>query len=198
MNRLVAALLALAAPASAFVPSAATAPAKTTALSNNLRDMAAYPDQERQMGDFAAFDRNGAFSRSPRGDMGGDRMYTQDGFDPYSAYGGNFGGSPSEQRRMGGMQGGMGMGPMMGGGYGEPMMGGMNGARADNTMGGFNYSSRVRGYGAGRPFEMDFEMGPEGMGPMGPGGMMDYDEGYGPQGGYGGFEGGDQMSRMGP
>lgn len=104
---------------------------------------------------------------------------------------------------------------MMGGGGGGSGMR-RNGVKADNTMGGFNYSSRNReyadGFGAGpngpmmygpSPFEYEqgmmggggggFEGGFEG-GPMG---GMDFEQGYPQQGGeYGGFEG--DMSRMAP
>lgn len=221
--------LALAPAALAFQPSPPKTARPTVALQNTLRDMASYPDnnanQQRMMGDFEAFDRNGAFSRSPRGGMNGrmdmmygggggrgggggsmsmggppDRMYTRDGFDPYSAFGTSFGMSQSD-RRGGGGYGPRGMdyygepgGMMMGGNDGRSiMMGGeMNGVHNDNTIAGFSYSSRVRERG--------------GPGPMGGGygeydpGMMFYDEGpmmeeygfpEGPDGGYGygGFDG---------
>lgn len=42
-----------------------------TALRNALRDMAAYPDDNKMMSEFEAFDRNGAFSRSPMMQGGG-------------------------------------------------------------------------------------------------------------------------------
>ena len=71
----VASVLALAAAPSALAfqtssststsSSAAAAPT-TSALKNALRDMAAYPDDTKMMSEFEAFDRNGAFSRSPQ------------------------------------------------------------------------------------------------------------------------------------
>mmetsp|Transcript_24097 Transcript_24097/g.43219 ORF Transcript_24097/g.43219 Transcript_24097/m.43219 type:complete len:266 (-) Transcript_24097:267-1064(-) len=257
-------VLALASPAMAFQPSPTTSTRPTTILQNALRDMASYPDGQRQMSEFESFDRNGAFSRSPQGGMGGrpdmmygeqqgmmgggggggnpnpfsrrggsggnDRMYTRDGFDPYSAYGNSFGASQSENRRggggYGGFDGGMNMGQqgMMGGGGGGMMGGGggggMNGVHADNTLGGFSYSSRVREqnhnggreYGGGQGYEYE-GMGGGFDGPM-MGGGMDYEQqGYQQQGGYeqqgypgqngggggyGGFEGGMDMGRMGP
>jgi len=146
-----------------------------------------------------------------------DRMYTRDGFDPYSAYGNSMGMSQSDRR--GGGRGGMGGPPMdyYGGGPDMVMGGGgmnVNGVKADNTMGGFSYSSRNREYenmnmgggppmggegmmggmGGGMPYE--YEQGMMGGGGFdGPMGGMDYDQGgYG--GGYGGFDG--DMSQMGP
>lgn len=258
-------VLALATPALAFQQPSPASPRTSVAALNSLRDMAAFPDDMKMMSEFEAFDRNGAFSRSPQGGMGGrpdmmygngqqgmqggmqgqgmqgggmggnpnpfsrrgggnDRMYTRDGFDPFSAYGSSFGMSQSDNRRGappgggGGMEyfGGPGGGPdmrMMGGG----MNGGMNGVKADNTMGGFSYSSRNREYGYGGPGGgggpygegMPFDGFEEGMGggfdgpmggPMG-GGMeqgMGYEQQQGPPmgGGYGGFDG--DMSRLGP
>mmetsp|Transcript_16884 Transcript_16884/g.29061 ORF Transcript_16884/g.29061 Transcript_16884/m.29061 type:complete len:252 (+) Transcript_16884:97-852(+) len=236
--------LALAPAALAFQPSTGS-DRPSVALQNTLRDMASYPDnnanQQRMMGDFEAFDRNGAFSRSPRGGMNGrpemmyggdgggygggggnpnpfsrrggggmggaDRMYTQDGFDPYSAFGTSFGMSQSDRRVRGGgyegPRGGMdyyGDMMMMGGGTDgrSMMMGGeMNGVHNDNTIAGFSYSSRVRE----RMGERGGPGGPPMMGGGGGGygeydpGMMFYDEpmmgeygypeGGGPDGGYG-------------
>mmetsp|Transcript_3615 Transcript_3615/g.7911 ORF Transcript_3615/g.7911 Transcript_3615/m.7911 type:complete len:280 (-) Transcript_3615:373-1212(-) len=271
-------VLALASPALAFQPSnASTRP--SVALHNTLRDMASYPDAQqgqRMMNDLEAFDRNGAFSRSPQGGMGGrpdmmsqqggmggrpdmmsqqgmmpqqggmggmyggeyggggnpnpfarrgnpnDRMYTQDGFDPYSAYGTSFGTSQSDRRSRG--PGPQGMGyygePGMMGGGGRSMIGGggggPNGVHNDNTIEGFSYSSRVREQrefqgGAGPAWEpgFDYEMGAgfedPMMGQMGGGmgyeGGMEYEQQFpGPNGGggYGGFEGEMDMGRMGP
>lgn len=203
MNTRIASLvLAASAPAAlAFQPSGGNASVRPSlALQMSLRDIASFTDGGRMMGDFEAFDRNGAFSRSPQGGMygrggggmmGPDRMYTRDGFDPFSAYGNSFGMSQSgrhaSSRQYDMMYGGPDM-MMMGGGPG------MNSVRHDNTMGGFDYSSRVREYGAPRPF--DYDMGMGGFdGPMG--GGMDFDQGYGRGGGYGGFDDRD-MSRLGP
>ena len=205
------ATIALAAPAVAFQSPAAKTTRPSVAAQMSLRDIASYPDDMKMMSEFEAFDRNGALSRSPMGGMGGrpdmmyqgggggggynpnpfsrrdnDRMYTRDGFDPYSAYGNSFGMSQSDRRG-----GGRGGGPMDYYGGGPMMMGGgMNGVKADNTMGGFSYSSRNREYGmppmGGMPFE--YEQGMMGGGGFdGPMGDMGYDQGYG--GGYGGFDG---------
>lgn len=231
---LVSVVLALAAaPATAFQPSAAGRQA--SAISANLRDMVSYHDERMDMGmmpeqhQFESFDPNGSYSRSPQGGMGGrpgmmhgggqgggggyggpDRMYTQDGFDPFSAYGNSHGMSRSD-RRGPGPRGGMdpyANGMQMRGGPG-------NRVKADDTMGGFAYSSRHTDYGYGGmgPSEYEyfgdggiddmmggFEQGP---GPMMGGGMdMDYGHGYPRQdqmggGGYGGFDGPD-MGQMGP
>ena len=244
MNSLIALALALTAPAATAFQSSAPPTRPSSTLQNALRDMASYPDDMKMMGDFEAFDRNGAFSRSPQGGMNGrpdrmmpgderhemmmggpngysrrqggdfvERMYTQDGFDPYSAFSQNFGMSQSDRR------GGGGVGPRdeymgMGGPPPPGMMGpggmggGPNNVRADNTMGGFSYSSRVRDYGGpygdmggdmmmGGPQDGGMMMGPQGMGgpqggfdgPMGMGGGMEYDQGYGPMGGGGGYGG---------
>jgi len=134
MNSRVSSLVAvLAAPALAFQPP--TSPVRPSlSLRNTLRDMAAYPDGPGSQAppQFDAFDPRGAFSRSPRGGMEAERMHTQDGFDPFSAYGGQFGMSQSDGRR-----GHMGApGAVMGG---DP-----NGVHDDNTLGGFAYSSRVQ------------------------------------------------------
>lgn len=285
--------LALTAPAVAFQPSnPASARQSAVAHQMALRDIASYPDDMKMMSEFEAFDRNGAFSRSPQGGQGGrsdmnmyqggsgermmgpgpdmyqgqgqgqgqgggmmspnpfsrrgqgqsDRMYTRDGFDPYSAYGESHGMSQSDRRDprgMGGNNGGgmsqsAGRGPqgmgggqqgfyggpdmmMGGGGGGRPMGGGgrMNGVKADNTMGGFSYSSRNReyadGYGAGPMMygppqsQFEYEQGMMGgyEGPMGGmGGMegMEYEQGYPMGGDYGGYDGdmSDDMSRMAP
>lgn len=209
--------VALAAPALAFQPPPTRTPLTRPSLPlcNTLRDMASYPDGSQAMSEFDAFDRHGAFSRSPRGGVEGrpqamyggrDRMYTQDGFDPYSAYGGQFGVSQSDRAP----------GAMLGGGA--------NGVHNDNTLEGFAYSSRVREHGQGRvprrteyggpPFH-EYPGGMEGGfdprfagGPMMMGGMemggMEYEPqggGYYPEGlgGFGGFDGGDvDHSRLGP
>jgi hypothetical protein len=174
-------LLALAsppAPAHAFQSpnKSIAAPSSATSLRNALRDMAAFPDDMKMMSEFEAFDRNGAFSRSPqqgggyggmmggggnangpfahrgRGERGGRSL---DGFDPHSAYGDSYGMSHGDVMRGGG-GGGMdyGMdyyGPpdmmmMMGRGGGMGMGMMNNNVRDTNTMGGFSYSSRVRDY----------------------------------------------------
>jgi len=295
-------VLALASPALAFQPSnASTRP--SVALQNTLRDMASYPDGQqgqRMMNDLEGFDRNGAFSGSPQGGMGGrpdmmsqqggmggrpdmmsqqgsmggrpdmmsqqggmggrpemmsqqggmggmyggeyggggggggnpnpfarrgnpnDRMYTQDGFDPYSAYGTSFGTSQSDRRSRGPAPQGMGYygEPGMMGGGGRSMVGGggggPNGVHNDNTIEGFSYSSRVREQrdfqgGAGAAWEpaFDYEMGAgfedPMMGQMGGGmgyeGGMEYEQQFPGQNGgdgYGGFEGEMDMGRMGP
>lgn len=224
----IASLALAAAPALAF-QTCPSRPRPPLALRNSLRDMASFPDDMKMMSEFEAFDRNGAFSRSPRGRPGGNldpygsggqgqgqggggggRMYTMDGFDPYSAYSQGFGG---------------GGGPPPGAPAGGPR-GFVNGVKADNTMGGFAYSSRGTDYGygggpyGGGPYGYDFDggemMGEEGGamyrggqpqgGAMYGGGpppeMMGMDYGYGrdfPEeegGGYGGFDG--DLSRMGP
>lgn len=223
--------LAAAASSTAFQSPAATT-RRSTSL-NSLRDIASYADS-RMESEFEQFDPRGAFGPSPRGGMRGprdgmmgggggsaagggpmnqydrrgagmgggmgqgmDRTYGHDGFDPHSAYGMNFEaqyggyGPPAQDMRMD-----MGPGPM-------------NGVNEDNTMGGFMYSSRNRGYGqgggGGGPMMYEdygmpmggFEQGPPPMGmgmDMGMG--MEYDQGY--PGEYGGFEQGGDMSRMGP
>lgn len=198
-------VLVLATPALAFQPSPASDARPSVALRNTLRDMASYPDDQRMMSDLEAFDRNGAFSRSPPGGMAGrpetmygagmgnpnpfarrgggpsGRVYTRDGFDPYSAYGTSFGPGPrgldyyAELGMMGG--GGRGMGG-----------GGMNGVHDDNTIQGFSYSSRVREMGPAYDPGYDFEMGGGFEEPIWGGGMEEF---HGPNGGrgYGGFDG---------
>ena len=109
--------------------SSVSSSSSATALRNALRDMAAYPDDNKMMSEFEAFDRNGAFSRSPmmqgaggqmlqgQGGMmggpfahrqqppqmgrggGGGRGRSLDGFAPHSAYGNSYGMSQSENRR---------------------------------------------------------------------------------------------------
>ena len=125
-------LVALAAAPSALAfqtsSSSSSSSSPATALQNALRDMAAYPDDMKMMSEFEAFDRNGAFSRSPQQQGGGgrqDMMYggppppggmmggnpnpfsrrggggggrSLDGFDPHSAYGNSFGMSQSDGR----------------------------------------------------------------------------------------------------
>lgn len=190
MNSCVTSLvLALASPALAFQPSTLSN-RPSVALRNTLRDMASYTDGPKFMSEFEQFDRNGAFSRSPQGGMDGrremmqgqrgnpnDRMFTQDGFDPYSAYGNQFGMNQSDNRRGGGSA----TGPQGMGYYGEPgMMGGgrgMNGVHDDNTLGGFSYSSRVREQGRVREQQRGMEHG-------GPPPFYDY------QGGGGGMDSG--------
>jgi hypothetical protein len=139
----------------------------------------------------------GGYNPNPFSRRGNDRMYTRDGFDPYSAYGNSFGMSQSDNRRRNG-GGGMDFFPpdMMGGGA---MMGRreMNGVRNDNTMGGFSYSSRVREYGAGRPYDFDMEMMGGGFDGPPPMGGMEYEQG-GFGGGYGGFEDDMDMNRLMP
>ena len=209
---------ALAAPALAFQPP--TSPVRPSlSLGNTLRDMAAYPDFQQGAQappQYDSFDPRGAFSRSPRGAMEGDRMHTLDGFDPYSAYGGRFGMSQSDGRR-----GHMGApGAVMGG---DP-----NGVHDDNTLHGFSYSSRVQRqpqgrmeYGGGPPpfmsqffeqpggmegmeggFHPDFDPRFAGPGPMMEGGMEFEQQGggYYPEGpgGFGGFDGDMDPSFMGP
>jgi len=198
-------VLALASPALAFQPSTLSN-RPSVALRNTLRDMASYPDSQKFMSEFEQFDRSGAFSSSPQGGMDGrpdmmhgngggrggpggnpnpfarrsnpnDRMYTQDGFDPYSAYGSQFGMSQSDNRRgSGGASGPQGMEY-----YGEPGMmgggGGMNGVHNDNTLDGFSYSSRVREQGSVRQQQGRMEYG------GGPPSMYDYQDG-GMDGGF--------------
>lgn len=207
-------VLALSAPAAmAFAPST-TSTRQSTAVQNSLRDMAAYPDEMKMMGEFEQFDRNGAFSRSPQGGMqggmqgdmqggmnGGSNMRgmnggrdmsgmhrMRDGFDPYSAYGNSYGMSQSDHRH-GGPPSQPPRGMMMDFEMGPEMMmggGGMNGVRDTNTMGGFEYDSRSTRRGGG------------GMG--GPPGMMGgpefFDQGMGMGGGMG-FDGPNPMMGMG-
>eukprot|EP00578_Thalassiosira_sp_NH16_P004233 CAMPEP_0181130088 /NCGR_PEP_ID=MMETSP1071-20121207/29669_1 /TAXON_ID=35127 /ORGANISM="Thalassiosira sp., Strain NH16" /LENGTH=268 /DNA_ID=CAMNT_0023216119 /DNA_START=34 /DNA_END=837 /DNA_ORIENTATION=+ len=69
-------VLAMAAPTAAF-RSAPSASRPSTSL-DSLRDIASFSDDMKMMGgEYEAFDRNGAFSRSPRGGAGGrpDMMY---------------------------------------------------------------------------------------------------------------------------
>ena len=224
-------VIALSAPAAmAFAPSSTTR--QSTTLQNTLRDIASFQDDMKMMNEFEVFDRNGAFSRSPQGGMGGrpdmfgmgqremqmgggnpfargDRMYTQDGFDPYSAYGNSFGMSQSDNRRGPGGPRGQRMGEYYGGGPGMMMgPGGMNGVRNTDTMNGFEYDSRTsrRGPGGQMGGPMGGEYFDQGMGGMGGfDGPMDMGMG-GPgmeYGGYDGqFEGGQDMrgdmSRLGP
>jgi len=129
---------------------------------------------------------------------GNDRMYTQDGFDPYSAYGNSFGMSQSDNRRGGpGPRGGN----MMGGGMygGGPEM--INGVRTTDTMGGFEYDSRTRsrdgGLGAppGMPMGGEyFDQGGMGYGMGGfDGPMMEGPMDYGYPGQFDGPQGGEMM-----
>ena len=132
-----------------------------------------------------------------RGGGGNDRMYTQDGFDPYSAYGNSFGMSQSDNRRGPGPRGGN----MMGGGMygGGPEM--INGVRTTDTMGGFEYDSRTRsrdgGLGAppGMPMGGEyFDQGGMGYGMGGfDGPMMDGPMDYGYPGQFDGPQGGEMM-----
>lgn len=91
-------LAALVAPSAilAFQSSASTSSSSaTTALRNALRDMAAYPDDSKMMSEFEAFDRNGAFSRSPSmqgGGGGGGQMLQGQGV-------GMMGGGPFAHRQ---------------------------------------------------------------------------------------------------
>jgi hypothetical protein len=115
MNYIAASLLvALAAPTSMAFQS--PAPRSTsTSLHNALRDMAAFPDDMKMMSEFEAFDRNGAFSRSPQqvqyqqqggGGGGGGGGY---GPPPPGMMGGG-GGNPNPFARRGGGGGGGGIG----------------------------------------------------------------------------------------
>jgi len=141
-----------------------------------------------------------------------DRVYTQDGFDPYSAYGNQYGMSQSDSSMRGhqGMEYHGSSGMMSGGG-------GMNGVHNDNTLEGFSYSNRVREmeqgtkYGGGPPPFYEYQGGGMQGGfdprfdrePMMGGGMgVDFEQrgGY-PEGpsDFGGFDGGDMdLSRMAP
>jgi len=96
-----------------------------------------------------------------QGEGHGSRMYTRDGFDPYSAYSGSTGAGQSENRR--GAAGGQGrMRGGVGEFYGPGLHGGdMNGVHNDNTMCGFSYSSRgtqYGGYGGGEGGEQGQDM----------------------------------------
>jgi len=182
-------VLALAAAPSALAfqtssTSSAAAPT-TTALKNALRDMAAYPDDTKMMSEFEAFDRNGAFSRSPQQQQqqqqqqrGGrqDMMYDQ-GLPPGGMMGGNPMANPFARRGGGG------------GGGGGRSLDGFDPHSAYGNSYGMSQSDNRRGGGDMMMGGMDY-----GMDYFGPPDMMMMPMGRG--GGGGGGRGGGMMGGM--
>jgi len=237
MNSAIYLIAALSAPASAFrspspisrctTQSRSSAP-QSSQLSNSLRDLTEMPNgQQQQQQQQMMPNQYDPFSRSPQGgpNMHEGRHYSNDGFDPFGAYGGGRGmARPSPG---GGYHPDMTMmapGPMMDDarrfdrqGSRSGMGGSADGARNDQTHAGFDYSSRNGMYGQGGQTPYDdmwmtggFEQGPQQFeqgppqfeqrpSPMGMGDMGGMGMMYEEDGyhGYGGFEE-DMMGRMGP
>jgi len=104
-------------------------------MMNDRQEMMSNPQQQMMNNGYGGGPGQNPNPFSRRQGGGNDRVYTQDGFDPYSAYGSQFGSSQSGP----GMQMGGGAGFGTGRGSGQ-----VNGVKNDNTMGGFSYSSRNR------------------------------------------------------